>query len=147
MTALHDLAAERVAGAFVERLVKTWVCGDLDLLPQIFAANAVYYRDPTARPIRGIAALRKHWRSTHEPGGNVSIQAREPLVAGRLVVAELWRSIAVGGDDQQAAAVCLIAILDRDQRCSELREYWMFAGRESAPDWRPRFVYTPDDCP
>ena len=111
---------------WLERFGDAWRHRDPDAVTALFAPGARYQDSPFAEPLDGVEAILDYWRSaSRHSGDDVEFHA-EVLAFDEDAGIAHWHAefTAVPAEHHVALDGILLATLDAQGRCTDLREWW-----------------------
>jgi ketosteroid isomerase-like protein len=129
---MTDTTAE-LGRQLVDTFGRGWSKLRVDLIAEVFSAEAVFVETPFSEPIRGIDGIRKYWADVPYHQSEVTFTSGEIFVVGPWFSTEfkcVFRRRRTGEwVDARGALFCETA----DGRISEMRMYWhrWSGGRET----------------
>jgi ketosteroid isomerase-like protein len=130
---MTDTTAE-LGRQLVDTFGRGWSKLRVDLIAEVFSAEAVFVETPFSEPIRGIDGIRKYWADVPYHQSEVTFTSGEIFVVGPWFSTEfkcVFRRRRTGEwVDARGALFCETA----DGRISEMRMYWhrWSGGRETS---------------
>ena len=130
---MTDTTAE-LGRQLVDTFGRGWSKLRVDLIAEVFSAEAVFVDTPFSEPIRGIDGIRKYWADVPYHQSEVTFTSGEIFVVGPWFSTEfkcVFRRRRTGEwVDARGALFCETA----DGRISEMRMYWhrWSGGRETS---------------
>ena len=121
---------------WVEQYFRCWREKDSGALVNLFTAHAVYRSSPFREPHRGTMAIRSYWDQATASQSDFQVQNGIVIIDGRHASVEWWATWTENGASVTLPG-CLVLRFDSEDRCEELREYWMAdtATREPPEGW------------
>ena len=112
------------ARELVDTFARGWAKGQLDLILQVFATDAVFIETPFAEPLSGTEAIRKYWSDVPYHQSEITVSTGEVFLAGPWFSAEfksVFRRRRTGAWVEARGAI----FCETDgERVSEMRMYW-----------------------
>jgi ketosteroid isomerase-like protein len=119
--------SERAVVEWLARYVDVWKSGDESRVAELFSDDAVYYANPFAAPLRGIAEIAEFWAISGDAPD--AFEARyEPLtINGDLAIATGFSRYFDASRSETESEYGNIFVLRfaPDGRCGEYREWYM----------------------
>jgi hypothetical protein len=115
---------------------RAWEGSDADLVVTLFTEDASYRSNPFEEPHLGHDGIRTYWGHVTSQQRDARVRMGRPFVDGDRVAVEWWTTMVSEGVEVTLPG-CLLLRIEDDGRCSDLREYWNFAGERRDPfeDW------------
>ena len=125
--------SERAVVEWLARYVDVWKSGDDSRVAELFSDDAVYYADPFAIPLRGLAEIAEFWGISGDPPDAFEAHHDPLLISGDLAIATGFSRYFDASRSQFEREYGNIFVLRfaPDGRCNEYREWYMLRDGET----------------
>jgi hypothetical protein len=112
------------ARELVDTFARGWAKGQLDLILQVFATDAVFIETPFAEPLSGTEAIRKYWSDVPYHQSEITVSTGEVFLAGPWFSAEFKSVFRRPAYRRLGRGAGSDLLRDRWREVSEMRMYW-----------------------
>jgi ketosteroid isomerase-like protein len=125
--------AERAVVEWLGHYIDVWKSGDDSRIAELFSDDAVYYADPFAAALHGIAEIAELWGISGDPPDAFEAHYEPLTISGDLAIATGFSRYfdASGSRIEREYGNIFVLHFAPDGRCNEYREWYMLRDGET----------------